>query len=145
MNVQTASLHTFIFYIRSEPAQNEHVVVDVNVIGRCTHSASTEHQTPVTHRRGRRLHGARRQETARVLVTCATMPTKQYYEQLTHMLSAALASGNVTECKSPEVYREAASKLSGGISSEAAATSRHNFGTTDAKKELDGVGTCWRS
>jgi len=96
------------FYIHSEPAQNEHVVVDVNVIGRCTHSASTEDDTPVTRRRGRRLHGARRQETARVLVTRATTPTKEYYEQLSHMPSAAVAAGNITECRSPAVYRQAA-------------------------------------
>jgi len=43
-----------------------------------------------------------------MLVMHATTTNKEYYEQLSEMPSAAVAAGNVTECRSPAVYRQAA-------------------------------------
>ena len=94
------------FYICSTPRVNENVIVEVQIHGHCTHVPVDGN--PVVGRRGRRLQGSERVETGRLLTTHATTPTKTYYEKLSDMPSAAVAAGNVTQCKSPGVYRQAA-------------------------------------
>ena len=46
-----------------------------------------------------------RQEKAHMLTTRTTTANKEYYKQLSNMPSSAVAAGNVTQCKSPGVFR----------------------------------------
>lgn len=57
---------------------------------------------------GRRLFGNRRSEKARLVVSHATTPTKEYYGELSAKSQDAVRAGNVIVCNSPTVLRQEA-------------------------------------
>lgn len=107
------------FSIQEEPKKNEHIQVYVIVTGICSHlpcldprnSLEDQQQEFGLHKRP--LRGERRYAIAKVLHESKKSATTEYVERLAEMQGTELEAGNITHCKTPEVFRKAISEYVG--------------------------------